>query len=75
MSAIRQHEFANGACVHCGIPEPGTNCECRQRDVPVSGLAPAPQRRELACEDGDVIAARIVELRAEREAAINRVEP
>ena len=63
---IQAHEFVEGFCKWCGIPAPGSNSTCLQREIPKSELAPEPARRQYACEDADTIAARLTELAKER---------
>lgn len=62
------HEFVDGWCLHCGLKENpnATQYGCLQRSILPGDMAPEPKRREFACEDGDAISARIVELAKER---------
>lgn len=55
-------------CVYCGSWfRDGTEQTCVPRPA---SIAPEPRRRVSAMDDIDVIAARIAELRAERDAAM-----
>lgn len=70
---IREHEVGeDGRCKHCGAlkPDPVENT-CVERVEIVSGDRPEPARREYAIEAVDLIGARLAELRAERDAAMN----
>ena len=78
------HEFPDGddpakRCVHCGttwsMHEAMAQPCVPRRPQGGEALRPEPARREYAVDDADVIGARLIELRAERDAAINRVEP
>ena len=66
MSFIRQHE--GDPCRHCGAVRPGPESTCIARiATAATGLAPEPKRREIACEDADIIAIRMAQIReAER---------
>lgn len=75
---MREHEFpaADGGgrrfCKWCGaLSHAQLAATCIDRPDPGAGLAPEPKRRQLACEDADAIAARLAELRREREAALS----
>jgi len=74
---MSEHVFPEGKdrCIHCntwnGNPQ-RTLCPHRP-DPAVSGMRPEPALRTMAVED-DGIAARLAELRAEREAGWNVVK-
>ena len=71
------HQFIANAdhCVHCGTLKTNSGCQTvcpgpQRRDMV---LRPEPARREYAVEDIETIHARLAELRAEQQAAINQV--
>lgn len=71
-----QHEFPAGDgkrwCKWCGaLWHAEMTATCLERPAEATPVRPAPQRRQLACEDGDAITGRIAELRKAREAAWN----
>lgn len=73
MALLQKHEFpaessdGNRFCLHCGgLYHPQMTMTCLQRAIPQSELAPEPKRRQFACEDATVIAARLIELAKER---------
>jgi len=75
---ITEHAWVDGWCTHCGASEGGYHqtiasgyaSTCLPRST--VDVMPEPKRREVACEATDEIAARIAELRAEKQAALNR---
>ena len=66
---MREHEFREGWCLHCGAKHhPQMTATCLERRA---ALATEPRRRVSALDDSDAISARLGELRAEKEAALN----
>jgi hypothetical protein len=79
MSRVREHAVAEGAsfCTHCGTTTAaiavGKGCIWRELpDERSTIMRPEPALRPVASEDSEAISARLAELRAERDAAINR---
>jgi hypothetical protein len=76
---MREHEFmiadASGRqwCKHCGaLYHAAITATCLERR---DAAAPASGRRVSALDDIDTIAARLAELRAERDAVLAAAEP
>lgn len=68
---LQKHEFPEGEgnrwCKHCGcLWHAQMTATCLQRAIPAGELAPEPKRRQMACEDATIIAARLIELAKER---------
>ena len=74
---ISQHVFTLGKCVFCGARQETTEVDefgnrvpdsrtCIPREDGINDLRPEPKRRELACEDATIIAARMIEIAQER---------
>lgn len=65
---LAMHEFVEGWCLHCGLRENPNAAQygCLQREIGISDLMPEPKRREYACDDADIISARLIELAKER---------
>ena len=76
---LAAHEFPEGEgnrwCKHCGcLWHAHMTATCLQRAIPPGELMPEPKRRQLACEDAETIAARLVELAKERLPADGTLE-
>ncbi len=85
-AAMQGHEWVDGWCRHCGAHEvghamtleEGHTSTCVERpasrnDAP-RAVSLMPQPGSAACEDADIITARLAELAHERQEALNRAD-
>ena len=70
------HHFPEGTdhCIHCLTHRVGVAAGHVMCLGPQGGVEAEPPRRMRAADDTDVISARLAQLRAEADAALNRTE-
>lgn len=83
---MQEHVWVEGWCKHCGAHEVGHSMTleeghtstCIERPASAADAPRAvslmPQPGSAACEDADIISARLAELARERQEALNRAE-
>lgn len=71
---MNEHEILNGICTKCGSQHPGEHEICVKKETNRLDIRPEPMIRNYAVYDIDVINDRILELKKQKDEAINYKE-